>query len=173
MPEKKITDFTLFLIYSKQMECYKCGSEFKPEQKYCGSCGQKIKKECPACGANNPPAHTFCGQCGHDLVNAAVCTLTRSGIITEANSLFLNILDQRRDAILDKPFSLLIYKKDLAPFFTHWNDLINRFQRQRQEIKLKHRDNKPIHVQIEYDFDNNQDEKSAKIFMQTTDISAP
>jgi hypothetical protein len=153
------------------MKCLKCGAGFETGQKYCGSCGQQLKKECPGCGANNPPEHTFCGECGHNLINVGAITLNRSGIITNVNQLFLKLLDQRRDAVLDKPFSLLVYKKDLAPFFTHWNDLVNRSHPQSQEIKLKHRDNKPVHVQIEYNFDSSASETSQLVFMTVTDLS--
>ncbi len=153
------------------MKCLNCSTVFNSGQKFCGCCGQQLKKECPGCRADNPPTHTFCGQCGHNLINTGTCTLNKSGIIIDVNPLFLEILDQRRDAILDKPFSLLVYKKDLATFFTRWNDLINRSQHQCQEIKLKHRENKPVHAQIEYDFDKDAPENSGQVSMAVTDFS--
>lgn len=32
--------------------------------KFCGQCGQPLKKQCSKCGFDNPPNFNFCGQCG-------------------------------------------------------------------------------------------------------------
>jgi hypothetical protein len=52
------------------MTCLVCGSENKPENRFCGSCGvavsgsQSAAAACSSCGNINEPNYKFCGKCG-------------------------------------------------------------------------------------------------------------
>lgn len=52
------------------MTCLICGSENKPENRFCGSCGGPLTKPqsatntCSSCGNINEPTYKFCGKCG-------------------------------------------------------------------------------------------------------------
>ncbi len=58
------------------MLCTFCGTENRPENKFCGMCGVRLERrkterrfrqdslKCPACGNANELGHKFCGMCG-------------------------------------------------------------------------------------------------------------
>src|SRR5260221_2092409 len=52
------------------MTCLACGSENKPENRFCGLCGvavtgnQPAATTCASCGNTNEPTYSFCGKCG-------------------------------------------------------------------------------------------------------------
>ena len=54
------------------MTCSNCGTENKPDRKFCRSCGVALASGCPACGAANDPEDRFCGTCGTDMRAGAV-----------------------------------------------------------------------------------------------------
>ncbi len=45
--------------------CPQCGSIIEPEDKFCGSCGQRLC--CPNCGSITRQSDTFCNNCGQKL----------------------------------------------------------------------------------------------------------
>jgi predicted ATPase/class 3 adenylate cyclase len=46
------------------MRCASCGTENRPERKFCSQCGTLLALACTACGASNDPGDRFCGECG-------------------------------------------------------------------------------------------------------------
>lgn len=50
------------------MQCAKCGSDNKPDRRFCRSCGHRLELVCADCGAANDPTDRFCGSCGVALV---------------------------------------------------------------------------------------------------------
>jgi len=48
--------------------CTSCGSENRPDARFCGECGAPLAAACPGCGAANEPGRKFCYQCGAALV---------------------------------------------------------------------------------------------------------
>ena len=46
------------------MDCPSCGTDNRPERKFCASCGSALGWRCEACGASNLPGERFCGECG-------------------------------------------------------------------------------------------------------------
>lgn len=66
------------------MLCTFCGSENRPENKFCGMCGVRLERrkaerrsrqdslKCQACGYSNESGHKFCGSCGSRVDRRAV-----------------------------------------------------------------------------------------------------
>ena len=52
------------------MICPSCGSDNRPDAKFCGECGSALAPGCPSCGAANEPGRRFCYQCGTRLDGA-------------------------------------------------------------------------------------------------------
>ena len=54
------------------MICKKCGSELKPQAKFCPKCGEKVEetKYCPNCGKVLEAGVKFCSSCGTPVVKA-------------------------------------------------------------------------------------------------------
>ena len=52
------------------MRCAACGTENRPDRKFCAQCGAGLARACPACGAANLPGERFCGDCGRPLEDA-------------------------------------------------------------------------------------------------------
>ncbi len=52
------------------MTCSSCGTENRPDAKFCMECGTPFAAGCPACGTTNPPGAKFCFQCATPLVGA-------------------------------------------------------------------------------------------------------
>ena len=50
--------------------CANCGSENRPDARFCGECGAPFASACAACGAANEPGRKFCYQCGAALEGA-------------------------------------------------------------------------------------------------------
>src|SRR5262249_55702395 len=60
------------------MQCAFCGTENRPENKFCGMCGGRLERrkterrvslcgvsvKCDSCGHPNEPSFKFCGMCG-------------------------------------------------------------------------------------------------------------
>src|SRR5215467_16255573 len=59
------------------MLCTFCGTEHRPENKFCGMCGVRLERrkverrapgkdsmKCPSCGNPTELGHRFCGMCG-------------------------------------------------------------------------------------------------------------
>jgi class 3 adenylate cyclase/tetratricopeptide (TPR) repeat protein len=53
------------------MICAACGTENRPDARFCGECGSPLSPACPACGAANEPGRKFCYQCGTALESGA------------------------------------------------------------------------------------------------------
>ena len=49
------------------MRCPKCGSENKPNKKFCTQCATPLTLRCPNCNAEIEETEKFCGACAHDL----------------------------------------------------------------------------------------------------------
>jgi len=47
--------------------CSRCGTENRPDRRFCRSCGEALAVACPTCGAANEPGDRFCGSCGSAL----------------------------------------------------------------------------------------------------------
>ena len=61
------------------MRCAACGTENRPDRKFCAQCGAGLARACPACGAANLSGERFCGDCGRLLEDLAA---TRSASTT-------------------------------------------------------------------------------------------
>ncbi|MFL5675173.1 MAG: AAA family ATPase [Chloroflexota bacterium] len=53
------------------MRCAACGTENRPDRKFCAQCGAALARPCPTCGAANLPGERFCGECGRALEDGA------------------------------------------------------------------------------------------------------
>jgi len=51
------------------MVCTNCGSENKPNRRFCRECGTPLNRECAECGATNDAEDNFCGRCGARLAD--------------------------------------------------------------------------------------------------------
>jgi class 3 adenylate cyclase len=47
--------------------CKVCGTENRPEARFCMECGSALSAGCPICGTVNPPVAKFCSTCGTNL----------------------------------------------------------------------------------------------------------
>jgi adenylate cyclase len=47
--------------------CASCGTENRPDRKFCLRCGSPLAAACPNCGAANEREAAFCGECGQAL----------------------------------------------------------------------------------------------------------
>ena len=56
------------------MRCSRCGTENRPDRKFCSECAAPLATTCPSCGAANQPGEKFCGECATPLGLAAVAT---------------------------------------------------------------------------------------------------
>ncbi len=54
------------------VRCAACGTENRPDRKFCAQCGAGLALSCAACGATNLPGERFCGDCGRPLGDASV-----------------------------------------------------------------------------------------------------
>src|SRR5580704_3475755 len=46
------------------MQCSRCDTANPSENRFCQSCGARLRLCCPSCGHINPPGAAFCGACG-------------------------------------------------------------------------------------------------------------
>src|SRR6185503_405182 len=53
-----------------RLTCTNCGTENRPEAKFCIECGTPFAITCPNCGTVNPSAAKFCAQCATPLHGA-------------------------------------------------------------------------------------------------------
>jgi class 3 adenylate cyclase/tetratricopeptide (TPR) repeat protein len=51
--------------------CSACGTENRPDRRFCSQCGQALAVVCPSCSAPNEPGDRFCGECGTSLESPA------------------------------------------------------------------------------------------------------
>ena len=51
--------------------CPSCGTENRPEAKFCGECGVALARACPNCGRPNDAGTRFCIECGAALADAS------------------------------------------------------------------------------------------------------
>jgi class 3 adenylate cyclase/tetratricopeptide (TPR) repeat protein len=49
------------------MNCPSCHSPNEEGQKYCRTCGARLRTQCPGCGNTILPSDRFCGECGLEL----------------------------------------------------------------------------------------------------------
>src|SRR5436190_945911 len=54
-----------------RVRCAACGTENRPDRKFCSQCGAGLALACAACGAANLPGERFCGECGRPLETSA------------------------------------------------------------------------------------------------------
>jgi class 3 adenylate cyclase/tetratricopeptide (TPR) repeat protein len=54
------------------MNCLACGTENRPDRRFCRQCGLPLANVCGVCGASNEPGDRFCGNCGTTLSPAEV-----------------------------------------------------------------------------------------------------
>ena len=52
------------------IDCPSCGTENRPEAKFCGECGLALARACPNCGRPNDAGTRFCIECGAALADA-------------------------------------------------------------------------------------------------------
>ena len=50
--------------FQSMVPCANCGSENRPDARFCGECGAPLASLCAGCGAANEPGRKFCYQCG-------------------------------------------------------------------------------------------------------------
>jgi class 3 adenylate cyclase/tetratricopeptide (TPR) repeat protein len=56
--------------------CSSCGTENRPDAKFCMECGNAFASGCPSCGTVNPPGAKFCSECATPLAGAAAPPLS-------------------------------------------------------------------------------------------------
>lgn len=54
------------------MQCPQCQHDNEPPARYCGGCGQALRRHCAACGSDNSPTNDFCNRCGAELSGAVL-----------------------------------------------------------------------------------------------------
>jgi class 3 adenylate cyclase/tetratricopeptide (TPR) repeat protein len=52
------------------MNCAACGTENRPDRRFCRQCGLPLANICGVCSAGNEPGDRFCGNCGTTLGSA-------------------------------------------------------------------------------------------------------
>ncbi|MGD9017660.1 MAG: zinc ribbon domain-containing protein, partial [Desulfobacterales bacterium] len=129
--------------------CPDCSAGIAAGQPFCGACGRRLQSICPDCGASNSPHFHFCGQCGGDLSRQGSLAIDSGGLIREVTASGADILGHPHDALIGKPFSLLVDTDDLVVFFTHWNRLIGSGHPQSLAIDLRSSDLPSRHLQIQ------------------------
>lgn len=73
------------------MTCRSCGTETKPNQRFCTACGASLAQICRACGSDNPAAARFCGNCGTALETAAPAVRSAEGELRPVTVLFADL----------------------------------------------------------------------------------
>ncbi len=53
------------------MVCSACGSDLRPDAKFCSECGTAVSVACSACSSPIEPGDRFCGQCGAPVAGPA------------------------------------------------------------------------------------------------------
>jgi hypothetical protein len=132
------------------MECPACHTDSYPEQKFCGACGHRLARDCPSCGTPNPPTCHFCSRCGKSLSAGGTVALVRSGLIADIDQSAATLLEQAKEELAGKPFSLFVSREDLPVFFSHWNELLSTGERQTAELALKPMSGKKKYVMIDW-----------------------
>ena len=66
--------------------CIKCGSDLKPNAKFCSDCGEKVGLNCLNCGVSLPSDATFCGECG-----------TKVAIVPQSNSVSIKFSEPNKN----------------------------------------------------------------------------
>ncbi len=153
------------------MKCPKCGTATTEGQNYCGGCGRQLKNLCSECGTINPPFFIFCGQCGRNLAEVGTLLLDRAGLILEADTTALEMLNQKGRQVTGKPFALFVNVDDLVLFYSHWNELIRSSQRQNLEIELNLGKVSVIHTQLVLRLLNDHDDRAPRIRMEISDVT--
>src|SRR5262245_43780444 len=73
------------------MTCRSCGTETKPEQRFCTACGAPLGQACRSCGAENAAGARFCGNCGSALEAVAPAARTAEGELRPVTVLFADL----------------------------------------------------------------------------------
>lgn len=73
------------------MTCRSCGTETKPDQRFCTACGAPLAQLCRGCGAENAAAARFCGNCGSALEAPAPAARTAEGELRPVTVLFADL----------------------------------------------------------------------------------
>ena len=153
------------------MKCPQCGTATTQGQNYCGGCGRQLKNLCSECGTINPPFFIFCGQCGRNLADVGTLLLDRAGLIQEADTTALDMLNQKGRKVTGKPFALFVNVDDLVLFYSHWNELIRSSQRQNLEIDLNLNKDRVIHTQLVLRLLKDHNSKALRIRMEISDVT--
>jgi class 3 adenylate cyclase/tetratricopeptide (TPR) repeat protein len=61
------------------LRCVACGTENRPDRKFCAECGAALARACPSCGGANLPGERFCGECGAVLETTPGTTASPGG----------------------------------------------------------------------------------------------
>jgi class 3 adenylate cyclase/tetratricopeptide (TPR) repeat protein len=59
--------YALRTLRGSPLRCVQCGTENRPDRKFCAECGAALARPCPTCGTANLPDERFCGECGAQL----------------------------------------------------------------------------------------------------------
>ena len=59
--------------------CSNCGTQNRPDRKFCSECAAPLAVVCPNCGAANQPGEKFCGECATPLAGAAAAAPAPTG----------------------------------------------------------------------------------------------
>ncbi|MBI5897174.1 MAG: zinc ribbon domain-containing protein [Desulfobacterales bacterium] len=153
------------------MKCPSCQTANPGGQKFCGACGQTLAAACARCQASNPPHYKFCGQCGASLNGVGAITLARSGLITQVNPEALALLGYQQGELQGKPFSLFVKRPDLVVFFSHWNELLSKAEKQCFEITLNHKAQNSVYVRLECSVDPHPPKAIDAIYLALTEIT--
>ncbi|MFZ1985589.1 MAG: zinc ribbon domain-containing protein [Desulfatitalea sp.] len=153
------------------MECPSCQAGNPAGQRFCGSCGHTLEMACARCQASNPPDYKFCGQCGASLSVVGAITLARSGLITQVNQQALDMLGYRQKEMQGKSFSLFVKRADLVIFFSHWNELLSKIEKQSFEITLIHKEQNSIYVLLECRVEHPPAKAIDAIYLSLTEIT--
>ena len=85
----------------------------------------------------------------YDFAPIGYLTFDKDGLIREVNLTGAGLLGEDRRRLIDKPFSVFVFKDDLDTFRAHLRETLNRETRQIGEIRIRRKDGSVVPVQLQ------------------------
>jgi chemotaxis family two-component system sensor kinase Cph1 len=85
----------------------------------------------------------------YDMAPVGYCTISKNGLIKEANLTAANLLGVTRSALVRRPFTIFILKKDLDTYYMHSKPLFETGAPQVYELRMVKKDAAPFWARLE------------------------
>ena len=85
----------------------------------------------------------------YDFAPTGYLTFDKDGLIREVNLTGAGLLGEDRRRLIDKPFSVFVFKDDLDTFRAHLRETLKRETRQIGEIRIRRKDGSVLPVQLQ------------------------